>query len=492
MLDYTTRLVVGFVVNPFLVNGLGDYGYGVWQILGRLIGYIAPASGRPTQALKWTIANRQASTDYDEKRRQVGSAVVVWLFSAPILVTLGAGLTWFTPLWLGAPDDFVPAIRLATALLVGNLLMVSLVDVPKSVLEGENLGFKRMGLSAGIVVLGGGLTLLALYLDTGLAGVAAATFVTTLLNGALFFPIAKRFVPWFGVRRPELRAVWRFFGLSGWFLLWKFVMQLLRSGDILILGFLASVDLVTTYTLTKYVPETLISFVAIVVFGITPGLGGIIGSGDLEKAARVRAEIMTLTWLIVSVLGATVLLWNRSFVPLWVGEQHYAGAGETLLIVVMIAQFVFVRNDANIIDLTLQLRDKVLLGLAAATLSMLAAGIMVGVLEMDIVGVCLGFICGNSVLAVAYPRIVGGRLGIAPGAQLRGVIRPALVTAILFGGALWASGRFHADNWASLVGFGAATVFVTAGLALFGGLPHHRRLQLLQRARSILKSSADA
>ena len=45
-LDYGARLVVGFLINPLLVSGLGNYGYGVWQVLGRLIGYIEPASGR--------------------------------------------------------------------------------------------------------------------------------------------------------------------------------------------------------------------------------------------------------------------------------------------------------------------------------------------------------------------------------------------------------------------------------------------------------------
>ena len=51
-LDYGARLVVGFVVTPVLVSGLGDYLYGTYRVLERLVGYISPASGRPTQALQ--------------------------------------------------------------------------------------------------------------------------------------------------------------------------------------------------------------------------------------------------------------------------------------------------------------------------------------------------------------------------------------------------------------------------------------------------------
>ena len=122
-LEYGARLIVGFLINPILVAGLGDYGYGVWQILGRLVAYMTPASGRPTQALKWTLANRQASVDFHEKRRQVGSAMIVWLIFLPVLALIGSGLIWFTPTWLGASAEFTPIVRLVVAIHSLDLIM---------------------------------------------------------------------------------------------------------------------------------------------------------------------------------------------------------------------------------------------------------------------------------------------------------------------------------------------------------------------------------
>ena len=61
LLEFAARIVVSFVVIPLLVRGLGDFGYGVWQVLQRLIGYADPAGGHAAQTLKWTIANRQSS-----------------------------------------------------------------------------------------------------------------------------------------------------------------------------------------------------------------------------------------------------------------------------------------------------------------------------------------------------------------------------------------------------------------------------------------------
>src|SRR3990172_1308605 len=174
ILDYGARWLVTFILNPLLVTGLGDFGYGAWQVLGRLIGYISPAGGRPTQALKWTIANQQASTDYEEKRQQVGSAVAVWLMFLPLVSLLGGTLAWFIPSWLDAPLEWYSSIRWAAALLVANLLFTNLAEIPQSVLRGENLGYKRMGLTTLLLLLGGGLMALAMYFKTGLIGVAFA------------------------------------------------------------------------------------------------------------------------------------------------------------------------------------------------------------------------------------------------------------------------------------------------------------------------------
>ncbi len=486
-LDYIARLTVGFIVQPLLVRGLGSYSYGAWQVLGRLIAYISPASGRPTQALKWTIANGQASTDYDEKRRHVGSTVVVWLLFLPVLVALGGLLAWFAPTWLHTSMELSRSVRVAAALLVADLIMGNLAEVPRSVLQGENLGYKRMGLSTVLVCVGGGLTALAMYFRTGLMGVATANLATTLLTGALFLQVVRTYAPWFGMAVPSKADVRRFFGLSWWFLVWRLVMQLMMASDVVVLGMLNSVEKVTTYTLTKYAPETLISWVAIVVFAITPGLGGVIGSGNLRKAVQLRNEIMSLTWLIATVVGTTALLWNRAFIRLWVGKKYDAGLTTTLLVMVMAIQLVLIRNDANIIDLTLKLRTKVLIGGLSAIVSLFVAGVLVGPCKAGITGLCLGFIAGRSILSVAYPWLVGHYLGVPLSSQFKGAVRSAFVTILLFVLALILGNFLTARTWFGLVSSVGLTTIVMSISAFYIGFSAAEQQRLWQRVRAVMR-----
>jgi O-antigen/teichoic acid export membrane protein len=117
VLDYGASLVVGFIITPLMVRGLGNFVFGMWQVLVRLIGYLTPASGRVAFALKATIANQQASTDYDQKRRYIGSTLLIWLLFLPILVGIGGTISWFVPYWVHATAAYVWIARSVAGLL---------------------------------------------------------------------------------------------------------------------------------------------------------------------------------------------------------------------------------------------------------------------------------------------------------------------------------------------------------------------------------------
>src|SRR5216117_4565639 len=79
-LDLGVKTGVGLVLTPLLVDRLGAGLFGVWEMLGRLGGYLAAIGGRPAEALRVVVANRQAAADADaDHRRALGAALVVWL-----------------------------------------------------------------------------------------------------------------------------------------------------------------------------------------------------------------------------------------------------------------------------------------------------------------------------------------------------------------------------------------------------------------------------
>ena len=56
-------------------------------------------------------------------------------------------------------------------------------------MEGENKSYKRMGLATILIFIGGGLTWLALSLDTGIKGVAVAAVILSVIQLFFYFSL---------------------------------------------------------------------------------------------------------------------------------------------------------------------------------------------------------------------------------------------------------------------------------------------------------------
>jgi len=483
LLDYASDLGVSFIVTPLLIAGLGNTFFGVWQILDRLVDYLSAADGRPTQALKWVIANNQAADDHAVNRRAIGSAVGVWLLFLPMLAVVGAIIVWLSPSITKVSPEAYPLVRYTCALLAVNFLLAGLATLAESVLRGMNQGYRRMGLMASLHVVGGVLMVGAIYLGLGLVGVAASQLVVTILTGFMFWMVVKKYISWFGIERPTIAEIRRFLKFSGWFFGWTLVNRILLASDVVILGFITSASTVTVFSVTGFPAQIIVGVVALSVGAITPGLGGIIGQKQYAKAAFVRNEMMIYSWLLVTSIGSTILLWNRSFIYLWVGKEQYAGSYVNLSIVLIAAQLIFIRNDAFIIDLTLNLSRKVILGAIAAVSSVGLAVFLTSFLGM--LGLCLGLLGGRLILTVSYPLIINSFLGMSARTQLMSLLRPVIIMGLLFAISSYLSQYILVHNWIEWAIYAGATFGMVSGIGLVTGLSGVQRRQIFARLKMI-------
>jgi hypothetical protein len=283
--------------------------------------------------------------------------------------------------------------------------------------------------------------------------------------------------------------------LSWWFMGWNLVTSLLLASDVVVLGLLNSIESVTNYSLTKYVPETLIGVIVIIIFGIMPGLGSIIGTGDYEKAVRLRDEINSFIWLTATTFGASILIWNRVFLGLWVGADHYSGPIPNLLVVVAAMQLALIRSDGNIIDLTLRLSQKVLLGLISVTVSITVASILVGYFKLGVAGLCFGIMGGRLIISIGYPMLISRFLGVSLPSQLKRLVRPVLVTVLLFSIAVgfdkFTSVVFEAGmkGWFMFILSAATTGILMLLISFYAGLSSGQRRSMVRRVRAVITAA---
>ena len=86
ILDYAGNQITGFIVSPFIVNGLGNSMYGIYQMLNQMTGYANMADTRASQVLKWTVAQKREIASKDALRGELTTALVVTLIALPIIL----------------------------------------------------------------------------------------------------------------------------------------------------------------------------------------------------------------------------------------------------------------------------------------------------------------------------------------------------------------------------------------------------------------------
>lgn len=489
LLKYGSSIVVGLVLTPLLLSLLGQSLFGTWKICQRLLTYMSATDGRASQALKWTIANRRSTTDVAQKQREIGCAVVIWLRFLPFVVLAGSLLSWFSPFFIrGLPAEHVLLTRLTCGVLVVNLFLFPLKSIPESVMVGMNLGYKTTWINVFGTVLGGILMAVAAWIGWGPVGLAAALFLASLVRAGMIFFIARRSLPWLAFQKPERSEIRVFFSFSIWILSWTLVNKFLLSSDIIILGLVSSASQVASYVITYYVIQTSIHLSAILVSAGMPGLGDIVGKGEFKKAAEVRSEIMSISWLFAVSIGSVVLLCNRSFISLWVGPGQFVGFWENLLMVLLMTQLIFIRNDAFIVDVTLNVKAKVLWGAFSTTLSLLLAFLFANYLLPKVAGVLLGLLTGRLILSVLYPILVGKTLRAGEQGVFKlttSHVRAVGVMGILYGCAGYFAPLIGEQNWQELLLSVVIGLPVIGGAAFWLGLPMIQRHKLLSRVRML-------
>jgi O-antigen/teichoic acid export membrane protein len=472
-------MVVSLLVTPVLVAGLGSSLFGVWEVLNRLALYVGVPSRCPAYVLQLQIAKDQMLSDPAVKRQHVANAFGVWLLSLPVAVVAGMLVAWLSPGITKVLPANYPIVRITFALLVFSVLLDALAALPGRSLSGMNLGYKCSRLDASLSIVAGLLTAGAIYLKGGLLGIAGAQIVIGGLTAVALWFLAIRSVPWFHFSRPNLNVGRPFLRLSLWNCASGLLAQLQTASDGIILAVVASTSMVTQYVLTSYVARTVSIVFLSSLFAVTPGLGGLVGQRAYGRAAMLRNEIMSLHWCLATAIGSTILLCNRSFVSHWVGKAYYAGFWPNLLIVVCLLQSVLIIVDAYIIDTTLELRRRVTVNVASALLSLPLAFFLTRWYGM--VGLSLGLLGGRLVQTVSHPLIVKACFDKPERVSPKSLVRPAVVTALLFAVSAYLGQRLVTQNWIELIACVVATFVLVLGVAPLTGLSSDLRQALIRR-----------
>ena len=153
----------------------------------------------------------------------------------------------------------------------------------------------------------------------------------------------------------------------------------------------------------------------------------------------------------------------------------------TLLITMKVFQFILFMTDAAILDLTMDMKDKVIYGLVSLGASFAFAAIAINIFQLGMAGLVLGFLLGQGILMVSYPMIVLRTIRERYFKNWVYIARPAATCAVVFAISLFLGNTVVVRDWFSLIVMCATTFVVALASAFYFGLPKTMREQILKR-----------
>lgn len=473
--NFVVVAAVGFIVNPLLLTALGPLLFGVWKSLQRYLDFATVADGRASQALKWVVASRTNLAD-PERRKDVGAAIIVWCRWLPAAALVATGVTLAVPLLIrGLPHDALAVTYAAAAVLAANTVLAGLLSIPDAVLTGVNQGYKSMLVTTAVFVSSNAAMIFAAFVDWPLWSLAVIVLTAAIVNSAITLIVAKRAVVWWGLSRPTKSDVRRVFGYSTWTLGWVVVDKLFMASELIVISIMLGALEVTRYTFTAYVMQFVLSISLVTASGFMPMLGTLLGSQDLQAAAHRAKAVRHLVIGLATLGSSAVLAFNSRFVSMWVGDDQYLGANLNVLLVVLGLQLALIRMDGQILDVTMRIAPKVIVGLVSSA-GGIAAGCLAYAVTHDLVIALLAVILLRFVSSVGYPMLVNRSI---PRSAPPGRVA-VLATALL---ALSGAIGFVAQlgNWPLVVGLAVLWALAVATCVWCGLVPLDTLRALVRR-----------
>ena len=468
----------GFVIAPFLVNRMGETGYGIWILIASLTGYFDVLDLGLRTSVGRNIALHRAQKNQQGVNAVFSTGFVLLCLQA-LLVVLGTilVLTVFFDLFQVPPEQ-VPAVRLALLLVAINLGAIYVFSIFDAIIWSLERFDLLNGVEIPAVLTRMCVTLALLTRENGLLVLAWITLSVTVAAG-----IAKVFLAlWLDksvrlqLRSVRLETVRSLFGFGAW----CFLMTIARTataqlGPVFIANRLA-IGLVTPFSLVSRLVGYSKALVVVSTGVFTPVTTAFHATQQRLRQQNLFIEGGRSCLALAVFFAGFFLLLGKPLIGVWIGPQLQF-AWPLLLILA----------GGELLPMSQGITDSLLLGmarhraLALASIAEILGVIVLLILLIEpygLVGAAIAFAVPAAVCRGIIPIAYGCHtLEVSPLRYLIEVLFPVACLAALPIASVHYLTVWHVPaDWTEVITVACIYTFLygtVAALAIFGVEPIH-------------------
>jgi O-antigen/teichoic acid export membrane protein len=424
------KLAITFIMAPLIVHSLGNYDYGIWEIVFSVIAYMEFLDFGLMPAIVRNVARCNALKDYDELHRIYSSSLV---FFVPVGLLMAAGLlcfAWFSPeVFIKSPNPDNYKYTLFFVIISVQVFFVFVGSVFDCYFEGLQLYSLRNYLTivfsiAGALIMypllqkGNGLLVLATVNTCGFAlkYIIYGVLLSTRKFGGFRFRISS-------FSGKTLGGLFNF-GVKSF--VWALSLRIGTLTDPMVIGAFLGASAVPFYM----IPSNFVGQARGLIWSVTkiflPAFSGLDALKEKEKVRSLYFGASRYMLGIIVPLNGGIALLGPSFLEHWMGRE-YAAKGLYVLYIITAVQIFSFMNPFCKRFLTAIDRHEILarVGVISATVN-LALSICL-VQQIGIEGVALGTLVPTMIFEPYLLYKSSQELGSTVMEYLRSVLLPLVL-----------------------------------------------------------------
>jgi O-antigen/teichoic acid export membrane protein len=459
-----------YLLTPFTFHKLGDDGYGTWNLINSITGYLGLlVIGVPMASVRF-FAQHVATGDTRKLNEAIGSCAALYLTLGAMALIAGIGMYAFFSFGYQIPSTLQHDARWAFGVMVIFVAVGFIGLLPNGILSAHDDFVPRNVVRLAGVVLRLGLTIGLLALQASLTMLALVQMACLAFDFLLCWLLVRRRYPHTRMRLADFdwKMARSIFAFSIYVLVLNAGARLAFETDAMVIGHFMDVGSIPYFTVANsfliYLMEFLLA-IAAVVMPVATRLQAQGRQGELRaiflKWSKIALSVTIIAGLFLIVLGPRFIAW-------WIEPSFEQPAGQVLQIL-MISYLVFLPLRAVALP--------ILMGLGKAgvpTIGFLITGILNLVLSIVLVGpfglagVALGTAIPN-VLFAGILLVYSCRVLETPIMGYLGYVFPrALLGAIpILALLLWCRNGLEVTGFAALAAAGVGALVVFAVTSVF-------------------------
>ncbi len=424
--------LLGLAITPIVLTYLDKSEYGIWVIIGSVLGYVGLMDFGVTGATS-SIAAKHNTSDMEHRINVViNNAFVLQCLIAILILVVGLIVSFYFPDLFNmgeySKDD-------AWLVFVMAIIGYAISYPPKS-LKGLIQARQMISISVWIefflFLFTTALNLAMLHAGFGLLALPAGTIAGRLLAYPLFYHYAKKAYPKLHFDRSviSINNMKEIFGVSAYWSIGMIAAILIYSTDTILVGMFISTAMVTVYALSFRLSEVIRELLYSINFTLMPGIGQIMGSGNLAKAREIYLRSQPVILSLAAVGAVFIYYFNGHFVRFWVGDDNYGG--DNLSLVFAAGMFISVVFHASslVMSADLKVRGVTVIRVIEAIINI---SLSLWLIQLyGLIGVAMGTLISGVLTSFwLVPFLTIRHLGISAGVWMRVIAFKTVVILVL-------------------------------------------------------------